>query len=71
MRDRLPFRPLADVAGRLPLGELAKSLGVAARTVHRWRATDTVPPMAADRAAVALGHHPAEIWPEWGTDADR
>lgn len=45
----------------------AMMLGVTTRTVERFKASDRVPALAADRAAVALGVHPAEVWgSEWG-----
>lgn len=66
MRPRFPFDPLAEAAGNPSPAVLARQLGLHRRTVHRWRAAGCVPDRQADRAAVALGHHPAEIWPiEW------
>lgn len=43
---------------------LALSLGVARRQVQRW-AHRGLTVAQADVAAVALGLHPAEIWPGW------
>ena len=65
---RLPFAALADAAGNPGVSALARQLGVTRRTVHRWQHAGHVPARHADRAAVRLGHHPAEIWPhEWST----
>lgn len=66
MRPRFPFNPLAEAADNPPATELARQIGLHRRTIHRWRAAGCVPDHQADRAAGALGHHPAEIWPiEW------
>ena len=45
-------------------GKTADVLGVNRREVLRWRHTG-LDAYAADRAAIALDRHPAEIWPEW------
>jgi lambda repressor-like predicted transcriptional regulator len=53
-QDRqLSLHDLADTL-RLPPRTLARVL---TRTQLRW---DT-----ADRIAIALGHHPSELWPSW------
>lgn len=65
-QNGLPFVALAEIAGNPSAAVLAQQLGVTRRTVHRWRRTGVIPAHQVDRAAVALGHHPAEIWPtEW------
>lgn len=43
---------------------LAEAVGVTPRTVHRWLAKGMTEE-AADRAAVRLGRHPVEVWPDW------
>ncbi|NNF70332.1 MAG: helix-turn-helix domain-containing protein [Acidimicrobiia bacterium] len=61
---RWPLAPLLASAGNPPVAQLARQVGVATRTVWRWQLrglTDT----QADRAAVALGLHPANIWDHW------
>ncbi len=61
---RWPLEPLMEAAGHPAAGTLAARAGVTARTVWRWHhrgLTDT----QADRTAVALGYHPANIWPDW------
>ncbi len=60
---RLPFDDLYKEAGKDNLQRLAERLGCTARTLHRWK-NDGVPVAKADRAAIALGSHPAYIWPE-------
>lgn len=47
--------------------EFARTIGVAARTVARWRhAGNRLPWPAADLAATALSEHPVRIWgDEW------
>lgn len=68
MAELFPFADLLDAAGGVSVNGLAREIGKPRRTVHRWRQTGAVPASSADQAAVALGHHPAEIWPSWGTD---
>lgn len=70
----------APVGGRLPLapllaavdgssGLLALRVGVDRRTVTRWR-HEGLDALRADRCAVALGQHPAEVWGRawWSVD---
>ncbi|MGD9797571.1 MAG: helix-turn-helix domain-containing protein [Acidimicrobiia bacterium] len=44
--------------------DVAATVGVSPRTVKRWRA-DGMSEQQADGAAVALGYHPALLWPTW------
>ena len=46
------------------MDELAELVGVTSRTWKRWR-DEGVPLVRADRAAVAVGHHPLDIWPDF------
>ena len=39
------------------------------RQLRRW-AEEGLGDVAADHAAVAIGFHPASIWPEWFPDAE-
>jgi hypothetical protein len=61
----LPFGPfdqrLANPTGRRSAADLADLLGVAPRTIVRWRAHG-IPAPAADRAATRIGLHPHDIW---------
>lgn len=68
MAESFPFAALLDAAGGISVNGLAREIGLPRRTVHRWHQAGAVPPASADRAAVALGHHPAEIWPHWATE---
>lgn len=43
---------------------LAEATGVSVGQLHRWK-REGIPLRSADRAAVAIGHHPGEIWEEW------
>jgi hypothetical protein len=43
---------------------LARSLGLECTQTSRWRDRG-VPVDWADRAAVYLGLHPVEVWPDW------
>ncbi len=64
---RLPFEPLAVEAQASTIETLAQRIGVSRRTVHRW-VIDGIPADQADRAAIAIGSHPACLWPDrWYT----
>ena len=60
---RLPFEPFRTEAAAPSVAALAARVGVARRTIHRW-ARDGVPVSQADRAAIAIGSHPAYLWPD-------
>jgi lambda repressor-like predicted transcriptional regulator len=45
--------------------ELWNVLGLPRRTMHRVVRSEGLRWDTADRVAVAMGHHPSEIWPEW------
>lgn len=60
---RYPFEPLATQARDATIETLAARIGVSRRTVHRW-AIRGIPAEQADRAAIAIGSHPAYLWPE-------
>jgi transcriptional regulator with XRE-family HTH domain len=62
---RLPLGPVRARSGSITQRELATAAGVALRTVSRWWARGSVPAWAADELAVAVGEHPALLWPEW------
>ena len=51
--------------GRVSGARLAGLLGVKPATVRMWRQRGGIPLYSADRAAVALGVHPCELWPDW------
>jgi hypothetical protein len=61
---RWPFAPLLDAAGRPSVDALAGWLGVSPRTIWRWHHRGLTDRQA-DRAAIALGQHPANIWTDW------
>ena len=61
---RWPLQPLFDATDTTEYLQLALLTGFPARTLHRW-AHNGVPDLNADRAAVALGKHPSNIWPNW------
>lgn len=63
-----PAPILALVAGRSDR-EISDRIGVSRRTVWRWRQGVTlVYPATADRVAVRLGLHPANVWgDDWWT----
>ena len=63
---RLSLAPLLELEPEI-LGKfgLAYRLGFAGRTVCRWVEAGGIPVRDSDAAAVALGHHPADLWPGW------
>lgn len=46
------------------ISDLARTIGIDRAQVQRWKRVGLTPP-AADRVAIALGHHPFELWPDW------
>jgi hypothetical protein len=68
---RLPVEPLIRVAGldrTRWAAQLSRATGVSTRTCHRWALTGLTV-VAADRAAVAFGLHPLQVWgPAWHAD---
>jgi len=69
VQTRLPVAPLLAAAfARHPdmtLEQTGQVLGVSDRTVLRWMTAGTLQFYSGDRAAVALGCHPCEVW-GWG-----
>ncbi|MEZ5278986.1 MAG: helix-turn-helix domain-containing protein [Acidimicrobiales bacterium] len=63
-RARWPFAPLMAATGNPTITALARRLGVSPRTVSRWRRAG-LSDHQADNAAVTLGYHPLNIWPDW------
>lgn len=45
--------------------ELSRRSGADPREIQRWKKSGSIPDRWADRVAVGLGLHPAELWPEW------
>jgi lambda repressor-like predicted transcriptional regulator len=63
-----PARARLETAARnrgLPIIHLASELGIPRRTVCRIIAGSRIRWSTADRVAIALGHHPSELWPHW------
>jgi len=63
-----PARARLETAARnrgLAIVALSVELGIPRRTVCRILAGSRIRWTTADRVAVALGHHPSELWPEW------
>ena len=52
-------------AAELSLRELALSIGLPKRTLHRVLSSSRLRWDIADRVAIALGYHPCEVWPSW------
>jgi len=61
-QPRLSLEPLVQRYGNVSV--LARALGIDRAQVAHWR-SDGLPVDSADRVAVLLGRHPAEVWPEW------
>ena len=60
---RLPFEPITTQTRGATIDTIAITIGVSRRTIHRW-INQGIPAEQADRAAIALGTHPACLWPE-------
>ena len=60
---RLPWLPLGRlmIAYRVSMLELARRSGEHPRQLHRWQGYG-VTVFQADRLAMAIGHHPVEVW---------
>lgn len=66
--DAEPARALLLARARqadVSLCELALTIGLPKRTLHRVLASVRLRWDIADRVAIALGHHPCEVWTEW------
>lgn len=71
--DAEPARGLLLARARqaeVSLCELAARIGLPKRTLHRVLSAMRLRWDIADRVAIALGHHPCEVWPEWFDLAD-
>lgn len=65
---RYAYEPLAQAIGAVQnLAVVADALDVSTGTLARWR-QDGLSQWRADRAAIAIGSHPALIWPTWISD---
>lgn len=62
---RWPMEPVERLLHTSSPTEIGHRLGIDRRQVHRWRELGGLITTHADRAAVALGLHPAIIWPDW------
>ena len=60
---RQPTFPLTEIRFA-NLSELSRNTGYPLRTIQRWNTTG-VPRNSADRLAIKLGMHPANIWTTW------
>lgn len=69
--EMVPVGPLLDGFGATSDREVARVCGVSMRSVQRWRsgATARVPIDVADRAAIRLGLHLSELYPDLYRDA--
>lgn len=63
--DWEPLREFIDPTNSSSQRGHARILGVNPINVRRWRDAGYLGIYTADALAVRLGHHPAEIWPEW------
>lgn len=71
---RFPLEPLLGLLAETTDADTAERLGVSVSTVRGWRQGRrvTLGLVLADRYAVRLGLHPANVWDDWLTiDADR
>jgi lambda repressor-like predicted transcriptional regulator len=63
-----PIHALLEVQARErheSMQDAARRTGLPERTLFRVLAADFLDWRVADRVAVALGHHPCQLWPEW------
>jgi hypothetical protein len=62
--NNLPFDALVWAGGfaDMTTEEIAAAVGFAPRAVYRWKRSGLTPANA-DKAAVAIGTHPASVWP--------
>lgn len=66
--QRWPAEALSRWAGSVPAA--AEAAGLTRRTGYRWAERGALlDDWTADRAAVALGLHPAMVWPGWFAEA--
>lgn len=66
-----PADPIFQILHGATNVDVAVAVGLSPRmdeVVATWREGKRLWPNAADRYAVALGHHPAELWPSWIED---
>ncbi len=66
--DAEPARALLLAHARqahVSLCEVAATIGLPKRTLQRVMSSRWLRWDVADRVAIALGHHPCEVWPEW------
>jgi len=64
MPGNLSAEPLERIALSRRLAHASEDLGVSRTTWKQWRRVG-LSPLAADRIAVRLGHHPIELWSDW------
>lgn len=73
LQVRLPIGPLLALTDRHvapdravnalgPIGVLAQWSGLPQPTIHRWQRRGSIPFYSADKVALAVGCHPAEVW---------
>lgn len=65
---RFSIADLEAHLGPASTSAIARSLGVTTRTVWRWRSTGLTE-LQADRAAIAAGLHPGNVWDTWWATA--
>lgn len=61
---RVPIDPLLELDC---ISEMARATGTNPRQWYEWRRVGVLVDRA-DALAVALGHHPAELWLDWYAD---
>lgn len=64
--ESFDYKPYETIVGpNTPTTQLEETTGISARTFKRCRKTGRITAEIADRAAIAVGRHPGDIWPEW------
>lgn len=62
-QPRLAVDPLLYMYGNV--SALARAAGCPRSSLTRWQREGGIPLYTADRIAIQLRLHPAELWPEW------
>lgn len=57
--------PILALRGKRSISSFARELGVQRAQLVRWGDGQRITPFVAERLALELGHHPAELWSPW------
>lgn len=57
--------PILALQGKRSDSRFARELGIQRKYLGMWREGRRITPFLAERIALTLGHHPAELWKPW------